>query len=110
MGVGGGHGIAAEQEAIRSVKAAETVKEEAMAALGKYDVAQPEFTERAALDLDYVARPKSGQHTLPMNPHTHSEVIVAAQDACHQNVPDCAPTRARRTHCALQRQEVFRED
>jgi hypothetical protein len=71
-----GHGIAAQQEAVRCAvviaAADETMQEEAVFTLGKDDLTGPDVFERAACDLNHIARPKSWQHAFPVNSQTHA--------------------------------------
>jgi hypothetical protein len=86
------------------------MQEEAAFTPGEHDLAGPDVCERAARDLDHIARPKSGQHAFPVNLQTHAlaQTIAATQNVCHQSRAFRVPTRSRRTHGVFQRQEVFR--
>jgi len=50
----------------------EAMQEEATFTPGEHDLAGPDVFERAAFDLDHIARPKSGQHAFPVNSQTHA--------------------------------------
>jgi hypothetical protein len=47
------------------------VQEKAAVTQGKHDIARLNFFEGAACNLDLVARPKSGEHTLTENAKTN---------------------------------------
>jgi hypothetical protein len=59
------------------------MQEEAAITQGEHDLATPDVFERAACNLDHIARPKSGQHAFPVNPQT--QTTAATQGLCHQS-------------------------
>jgi hypothetical protein len=59
------------------------MQEKAAVTQGEHDLAGPDVFERAACDLDYIARPKSGQHALPVNLQT--QTTTATQSVGHQS-------------------------
>ena len=63
------------------------MQEEASVTPGEHDFAGPGFIERATLDFDHIARPKRGQHTLPVNAQAHAltQTAAATQDFCEQS-------------------------
>jgi hypothetical protein len=63
------------------------MQEEAAVTQREHDFAGPNVFEGAARDLDHIARPKSGQHTLPVNAQAHAltQTVAATQDFCEQS-------------------------
>jgi hypothetical protein len=51
----------------------------------QHDLAGPDVFKGAACNLDYMARPESGQHALPINTQTHSrtQTVAGAQSVRH---------------------------
>ena len=62
------------------------MQEEAAVTQCEHDLAGPDFFKRAACDLDHIARPKSGQHALPVNAQLRAltQTTAAPQNVCHQ--------------------------
>jgi len=62
------------------------MQEEAAVTQREHDLAGPDVFERAARDLDHITRPKSGQHTLPVNAQAHAltQTVAAMQNVCDQ--------------------------
>jgi hypothetical protein len=85
------HGIAAQEEAVRCggiIEAGdEAMQEEAVFTPGEHDLAGPDVFERAACDLNQIARPKRGQHAFAVNSQTHAltQTTAAKQNICHQS-------------------------
>jgi len=61
------------------------MQEQAPITPGKHDLTGPDIFERAAFDLDHIARPKGRQHALPMNAQTEAltQTTVATEDIRH---------------------------
>jgi hypothetical protein len=55
----------------------------------EHDLTDLNVFERAAFNLNYIARPKGGEHALAMdfaaNELTHLRTNVALQNICHQS-------------------------
>jgi len=60
------------------------MQEEAAFTPGEHNVAGPDVFKRATCDLDYIARPKSGQHAFSVNAQTHEHITAATQSVCQQ--------------------------
>jgi len=62
------------------------MQEEAAVTQCEHDLTGPDFFKRAACDLDHIARPKGGQHALPVNaqPHALRQTAAAMQNVCDQ--------------------------
>jgi hypothetical protein len=60
------------------------MQEEAAFTPGEHDLAGPDVIQRAACDLDHIARPKSGQHAFPANAQTDARSTAATQNVCQQ--------------------------
>jgi hypothetical protein len=77
------HGIAAQQEAAWFAGGDEAMQKEAAVTQGEHDLAGPNVFERAACDLDHIARPKSWQHAFPVNLQT--QMAASTQSVCGQS-------------------------
>jgi hypothetical protein len=58
------------------------VQDEAVFTQRKHDLTGADVFGRAAFDLDHGTRPKSGQHTFPVNAQT--QMTASTQSVCHQ--------------------------
>jgi hypothetical protein len=61
----------------------QSMQEEAAITQGEHDLARPDVLERAACDLDHIARAKSGQHAFTVNLQTRT--TAAMQSLCQQS-------------------------
>jgi hypothetical protein len=57
------------------------------AAQRKHDLAGPDVFDGAACNLDYMARPKSGQHALPKNTQTQprTQTVATAENVRYKS-------------------------